>query len=226
MQGPTSSRRQLESALSQLKIPPRDTTLIYSAIKNSSEDWMKEVPGRKAFMLLTDGVAYKEPTSITTAIEFAQRADTIIYPIRFSDPEPFSRPVIGLILAMASEHGKQGMLRMARETGGAYSKSRRASPLRTSIRRSRRRFAISTVSGHAGASRIGWKVSQDQTDHEGSPSDRQRKSRILCQLRNEARDRLTLPDICRTTKSTMMCLPNKYSNKVSNTGVLAERSIR
>ena len=120
MQGPTSSRSQLESALSQLKIPPRDTTLIYSAIKNSSEDWMKELPGRKAFILLTDGVAYKEPTSVTTAIEFAQRADTIIYPIRFSDPEPFSRPVIGLILAMASEHGKQGMLRMARETGGAY----------------------------------------------------------------------------------------------------------
>jgi VWFA-related protein len=85
-QGPTSSRSRLEAALSQLKIPPRDTTLIYSAIKNSSEDWMKELPGRKAFILLTDGVAYKEPTSITTAIEFAQRADAIIYPIRFSDP--------------------------------------------------------------------------------------------------------------------------------------------
>jgi VWFA-related protein len=120
VQGPTSSRSQLEAALSPLKIPPRDTTLIYSAIKNSSEDWMKELPGRKAFILLTDGVAYKEPTSITTAIEFAQRADTIIYPIRFSDPEPFSRPVIGLILAMASEHGKQGLHRMAGETGGAY----------------------------------------------------------------------------------------------------------
>ena len=38
-QVPTSSRSQLEAALSQLKIPPRDTTLIYSAIKNSSEDW-------------------------------------------------------------------------------------------------------------------------------------------------------------------------------------------
>ena len=52
--------------------------------------------------------------------EFAQRADTIIYPIRFSDPVPFSRPGIGLILAIASEHGKQGLRRMARETGGTY----------------------------------------------------------------------------------------------------------
>jgi VWFA-related protein len=120
LQGVTSSRSSLESALSELKIPPRDTTLVYSAVKEASEDPMKQLTGRKAFILLTDGVAYKEPTSITTAIEFAQRADTIIYPIRYSDPVPLTRPVIGIILSLASEHGKQGLYRMARETGGAY----------------------------------------------------------------------------------------------------------
>jgi len=76
--------------------------------------------GRKAFILLSDGVAFREHTSITTAIEYAQRADTIIYPIRFSDPVPLSRPVIGAILKMASDHGKQGLHRMARESGGAF----------------------------------------------------------------------------------------------------------
>ena len=120
LQGPTSSRSDLESALARLRIPERDTTLVYSAVKESSEDWMRRLTGRKAFILLSDGVAFREPTSITTAIEFAQRADAIIYPIRFSDPVPFSRPVIGVILAMASAHGKQGLHRMARETGGAY----------------------------------------------------------------------------------------------------------
>lgn len=120
LQGVTSSRSELESALSELKIPPRDTTLIYSAVKDASEDPMKQLTGQKAFILLTDGVAFREPTSITTAIEFAQRADTIIYPIRYSDPVPATRPVIGVILAIASEHGKQGLHRMARETGGAY----------------------------------------------------------------------------------------------------------
>jgi VWFA-related protein len=120
LQGVTSSRSELEAALSKLKIPPRDTTLIYSAVKEASEDPMKELAGRKAFILLTDGVAFREPTSITTAIEYSQRADTIIYPIRYSDPVPLSRPVIGMILAMASEHGKSGLHRMARETGGAY----------------------------------------------------------------------------------------------------------
>jgi VWFA-related protein len=120
LQGPTSSRNDLESALGRLKIPDRNSTLVFSAIKESSEDMMRPLMGRKAFILLSDGVAFKEPTSITTAIEYAQRADTIIYPIRFSDPVPFSHPVIGAILAIASEHGKQGLHRMANETGGAY----------------------------------------------------------------------------------------------------------
>ncbi len=120
LQRPTSSRDDLESALAQLKIPERDSTLVFSAIKDSSEDLMRPLMGRKAFILLSDGVAYKEPTSITTAIEYAQRADTIIYPIRFSDPVPFSHPVVGAILAIASEHGKHGLHRMANETGGAY----------------------------------------------------------------------------------------------------------
>jgi len=120
LQRPTSSRDDLELALGRLKIPERDSTLVFSAIKDSSEDLMRPLMGRKAFILLSDGVAYKEPTSITTAIEYAQRADTIIYPIRFSDPVPFSRPMVGAILAIASEHGKQGLHRMANETGGAY----------------------------------------------------------------------------------------------------------
>lgn len=120
VQGVTSSRSELRHALSEVKIPSRDTTLIYSAVKEASEEVMKELAGRKAFILLTDGVAFREPTSITTAIEFAQRADTIIYPIRYADPVPLTRPVIGPILAIASEHGKQGLRRMARETGGAY----------------------------------------------------------------------------------------------------------
>jgi VWFA-related protein len=120
LQDPTSSRDALQMALERLKIPDRDSTLVFSAIKECSEDPMYDLRGRKAFILLSDGVAYKESTSITEAIEYAQRADTIIYPIRFADPVPLSRPVIGVILAIASEHGKQGLHRMANETGGSY----------------------------------------------------------------------------------------------------------
>ena len=129
LQEPTSSRQNLEAALGKLKIPERDTTLVFSAIKDASESWMRQLQGRKAFILLSDGVAFREPTSIVTAIEFAQRADTIIYPIRFADPVPLSRPVVGAILAVASEHGKKGLHRLARETGGAYNEVTNDQPI-------------------------------------------------------------------------------------------------
>jgi VWFA-related protein len=121
LQGFTSSRSELESALDQLKIPDRTATLIYSAVRDSSENLMQKQPGRKAFILLTDGVAFKEPTSITTAIEYAQRADTIIYAIRFSDPPSMRHPLEAAILVPFKKRGKLGLQRMAHETGGISS---------------------------------------------------------------------------------------------------------
>jgi VWFA-related protein len=120
LQGLTSSRSELASALGQLTIPGEFATLIYTAIRDSSENVMRQQPGRKAFILLTDGVAFKDPKSMETAIEFAQRADTIIYSIRFSDHIKVYRPVRAAILATASERGKHGMQRMAEETGGVW----------------------------------------------------------------------------------------------------------
>lgn len=118
LQGLTSSLSELASALGRLRIPQHYATLIHSAIQESSENVMRQQPGRKAFILLTDGVAYKDTTSIGTAIEYAQRADTILYSIRFSDPIHVYRPFKAAILAAASERGKQGLQRMAGETGG------------------------------------------------------------------------------------------------------------
>jgi VWFA-related protein len=120
VQGLTSSRSELASALSRLRIPGEYATLIYSAIQESSENLMRPQPGRKAFILLTDGVAFRDPESIETAIEFAQRANTIIFPIRFSDPVRVYRPMRAAILEAAKERGKQGLQRMAKETGGVH----------------------------------------------------------------------------------------------------------
>jgi VWFA-related protein len=117
LQGLTSSLSELEAALNRLSIPGEFATLIFSAVQKSSEDIMHPQPGRKAFILLTDGVAFRDPTSIGTAIEFAQRADTIIYTIRFSDSK-FTGPVRAAVRAGFKERGKQGLQRMAKETGG------------------------------------------------------------------------------------------------------------
>ena len=79
---------------------------------------MERQAGQKALIVLTDGVAYRDDTSIGTAIEFAQRADTLLYSIRFSDPVQAYRPFRAAILSAAKERGKVELERMAKETGG------------------------------------------------------------------------------------------------------------
>jgi VWFA-related protein len=118
LQGLTSSRSELASALGRLTTPDQVATLLYSAVRDSSNNMMSKQPGRKAIILLTDGVAFKDPASIESAVESAQRADTILYSIRFSDPVEAYRPIRAAVLAAAKERGKQELDRLAKETGG------------------------------------------------------------------------------------------------------------
>jgi VWFA-related protein len=131
LQSLTSSRTELADALARLTIPEQYATLIYSAVRDSAQNITARQAGRKAFILLTDGVAYKDPTSIGTAIEFAQRADTILYSIRISDSVPIRGPIRTAILATAKERGKQELHRMARETGGAVFEVKNGQTLET-----------------------------------------------------------------------------------------------
>src|ERR1700722_9520943 len=62
LQGLTSSRTKLASALNQLEIPEEYATLLYSAVRQSSEETMEKQTGRKALIVLTDGVAYRDDT--------------------------------------------------------------------------------------------------------------------------------------------------------------------
>jgi hypothetical protein len=68
--------------------------------------------------VLTDGIAFKDPTSLEDAIEFAQRADSIICTIRFSDSERRRGPIRMAVMAAAKEHGKQDLAQTAAEAGG------------------------------------------------------------------------------------------------------------
>jgi VWFA-related protein len=129
LQGFTSSRQELAAALDRLAIPGQVATLLYSAIRNTSEGLMRKQQGRKAFVLLSDGVTFRDRTDIETAIEYAQRADTMIYSILFADRAKFYRPGRAAIHAMVDEHGKNVMRRLARETGGAYFEVSASNPI-------------------------------------------------------------------------------------------------
>jgi VWFA-related protein len=120
----TASRESLAAALDRLAIPPRPATLLYDAIKQSSENLMRPEAGRKAFILLSDGLDFRSETSIGTAIEYAQRADAMVYSILF--PHRFNRPGRGgfaINVRRANPRqvrGPQVMERLARETGGGF----------------------------------------------------------------------------------------------------------
>jgi VWFA-related protein len=64
-------------------------TALYDAVLLASEDLMKRQTGRKALVILTDGVDTASMVSLEEGIEAAQRADTLVYSVLFEDPEAY-----------------------------------------------------------------------------------------------------------------------------------------
>lgn len=125
LQDLTSSHQKLEEALDVLQTPQfsQDSgnnsptsdpepqrgshglggggTLLYDAVFLASDELMKKQQGRKALIVLSDGVDRGSKESLATAIESAQRADTVVYSILFKDDEGsghgggFGHPSVG-----------------------------------------------------------------------------------------------------------------------------------
>src|ERR1700676_2520239 len=67
-------------------------TLLYDAVFLASDELMSKQQGRKALIVLSDGVDRGSKETLAEAIATAQRTDTIIYSIYFSDDEGHSIP--------------------------------------------------------------------------------------------------------------------------------------
>ncbi len=68
-------------------------TQLYDAIFLASDELMSKQQGRKALIVLTDGVDHGSKETLAEAIATAQRADTIVYSIYFADEdEDYGRP--------------------------------------------------------------------------------------------------------------------------------------
>ncbi|HLH43850.1 MAG TPA: VWA domain-containing protein [Bryobacteraceae bacterium] len=128
-------------------------TLLYDAVFLASNEIMRKEQGRKAVILLSDGVDNGSKTSLEGGIEAAQRADTLFYSIRFYDPNayraqtPFGNgpfgggPYGGRRRAggypgggypggsVNRPDGKKVLVRIAEETGGAYNEVSEKDPL-------------------------------------------------------------------------------------------------
>jgi VWFA-related protein len=128
LQDLTPSHEKLDIALGKLQTPQRQPhkrgtpdigrwalggTALYDSILLACEDVIRAQPGRKALILLTDGVDNGSKIDLFRAIESAQRADTMVYSILFTDRDAYDG-------AYASANGKKAMERISSETGGAF----------------------------------------------------------------------------------------------------------
>lgn len=111
-------------------------TVLYDAVLVSSDELMRKQQGRKAFIILSDGVDEGSKTSIDSAIAAAQRSDTLIYSILFADPDAygggggFGGPFGGggrgrrgggmPFPTQRRPDGKKVLQRLAQETGGRF----------------------------------------------------------------------------------------------------------
>jgi len=64
-------------------------TNLYDAVYLASVELMQKQPGRKALIILSDGVDTGSMETLSSALESSQRADTLIYTILFVDDEMY-----------------------------------------------------------------------------------------------------------------------------------------
>ncbi len=94
-------------------------TTLYDAVLLASDEVLKKQQGRKAIILLTDGQDNGSKVTLETAVEAAQRADTLVYSILFEDPE-MSGGMFGGRGRMNVPDGRQVLDRISRETGARF----------------------------------------------------------------------------------------------------------
>jgi VWFA-related protein len=117
----TSSVGKLDDALAyvdtetvrQLRMRQGGGTLLYDAVAEASDDVMKKQTGRKALIILSDGVDFGSESTLQQALEAAVRADTLIYSFLYADPGAYG-------LLGGTKDGKRVLERLSDESGGSF----------------------------------------------------------------------------------------------------------
>jgi VWFA-related protein len=112
-------------------------TDLYDAVYLAGDELMRKQKGRKALILLSDGVDTGSKETLGSAVESAQRSDTLVYSILFEDPNGygnnnmggFGGPRMGRRGGMGGGNryptmnrpdGKKILEQISRETGGRF----------------------------------------------------------------------------------------------------------
>lgn len=128
----TASREKLSASLDRLETPPSQVeysrgktgkrrptagTKIYDAVSLVCDARLRGVEGRKAIVLISDGVDVGSKKRLEEAIQSAQLADAIIYAIRYFDPASY-RPLSGGPESAPAAFGAEALKKIADGTGG------------------------------------------------------------------------------------------------------------
>jgi len=158
----TGDVRRLENTLRQVVLPENEPgpgrggrgggrgrgrggggagTVLYDAAFLAAEDILKDQTGRKSIILISDGVDNGSIESPESAIEAVQRADTVIFSIRYYDEDAYSGRGLGRGMppgrggsrgpgiGNAVPDGKGVLKKLAAETGGSLFEVSRKLPL-------------------------------------------------------------------------------------------------
>ena len=131
LQDETNSPKLLQDGLNQLRlsvpsgglhpgpVPTQQNlagTILFDAVYLAANEKLKGEVGRKAMVLITDGVDTGSRISKDKAIEAAQKADAIIYSIDYEDPGAYGFGGFGRVSVGGG--GEGDLRRMSTETGG------------------------------------------------------------------------------------------------------------
>lgn len=125
LQDLTPSKERLRKALDRMIVPGQRSggngggTTLYDAVYLAAVEVMRKQTGRKAVVILTDGVDHGSRMSLTEAIEHAQRADMIVYSIMFEGEENNGGGPFGPF-GPQIEDGYRVLQKISRETGGGF----------------------------------------------------------------------------------------------------------
>ena len=120
-------------------------TDLYDAVYLAGDELMRKQKGRKALILLSDGVDTGSKETLGSAVESAQRADTLVYSILFEDPNGYGNNLGGFggprmgrrggmgggnrYPTMNRPDGKKILEQISRETGGRFFEVSRKWPI-------------------------------------------------------------------------------------------------
>jgi Ca-activated chloride channel family protein len=106
----------LDRAVYGVKKPGKQTAL-YDAVWEFCDEKMRSAQGRRALVVITDGVDTYSRASIEDAIDIAQRTETTLFAI--STKAGLSGTVPGVDVGQVSDKSDRDLMRLSEDTGGA-----------------------------------------------------------------------------------------------------------